>query len=702
MAGVFCLTMTGPDTPRRETWILTGIFLAALIYNLSGVTYHWTMGFMSGHEFRQAHTAIVARYIDQQDNFSLLYETPIFGKPWVSLLLEVPVYEWGVVLLSRTTGLPHVVAARTITALCFYLTLPAVWLLLGRLAVPKPRRLLALALILSAPVYIYYSRAFLMDSMALMCSAWWLLAFVRTMDERRWGWLALAVVAGTLAALVKSAILAVWMVPGAAYGAWLLWRDLRARAGWVAPVKTLLWGVATVVVALGCLRAWVAYTDPIKAAHASAWIFTSKNLSQGNWGLFDFKALFSGDLWRHLMACWEQAIMSRWLIGLGLVAGLAFPAVRWRVLGIGGIFFFAQLLFPFAYAYQDYYFYACAVFLHVALGFMLLGLLDSRAPRWVVGLVFLLPFAAQVKTYWQGYRVDQSTWHKGGYPFTDVLRDLTPTKSVLIVAGADWAAMTPLYAERKALMVRNGLEYDRPYLERAFKELDGEEVSALVVMDKLRTNQNFINMVAARFDMNGSTPTFSYITADIYVTRAYAKGIQVRLKNSQQYPHLTIPESAFAAVSAKSLVKISPEAARNAFDNVRPGPYQVDFQFGLDWLHNGRQTVLSAHPNSDLWLTPPSGATKIHWSYGIFPGAYENPSARTDGVEFIVQGELPDGQTRRIYRRLLDPARNPEDRSDQHEVIPYTPLPDESLRFSTRPFENSSYDWAYTIRIEVK
>src|SRR5690606_26996566 len=145
-------------------------------------------------------------------------------------------------------------------------TLPAVWLLLGRLALPKPRRLLVLALILSAPLYIYYSRAFLMDSMALMFSAWWLVAFVRTMDERRWSWLVVAIVTGTAAALIKSAVLAAWLTPGAAYGAWLLWRDIRTRAGWGAVLKTTCWGLATVVVALGALRAWVVYTDPIKEA----------------------------------------------------------------------------------------------------------------------------------------------------------------------------------------------------------------------------------------------------------------------------------------------------------------------------------------------------------------------------------------------------------------------------------------------------
>ncbi|WP_157772372.1 ArnT family glycosyltransferase [Lacunisphaera limnophila] len=695
--------MSSPAADRRESRFLIVLFVLALGFNLYGVTYHWTMGFMAGHEFRQAHTAIVAYHIDQQNNFSLLYETPIFGKPWVSLLLEVPIYEWAVVGLSRLTGLPHVIAARTITAACFYLTLPALWLLLGRLALPKPRRLLVLALVLSAPVYIFYSRAFLMDSMALMASAWWLVAFVRTMDERRWGWLGLAVVAGTLAALVKSAILAVWMVPGAAYGAWLLGRDLRAGAGWRAPLRTLLWGLATVVVALGCLRAWVAYTDPIKAAHASAWIFTSKNLSQGNWGLFDFDALFSAQLWRYLLACWEQAIMSRWMIAALLVAGLALPTARGRVAGAAACFLAAQILFPFAYAYQDYYFYACAVFLHGALGWALLALWDSRLPRWAAGVVMLAVLGAQGATYWRDYRVQQSVVHHGGYPFTDVIRELTPKQTVIIVAGADWAAMSPLYAQRKALMIRNGLEHDHAYLERAFNDLAGEEVSALVVYGPLRQNKDFINKVAERFDLDARAPTFSFVTtADTYLARLYAKGAQLRLKNSRRYPDLTIPPEALAEIPTKGRAQISPAIARDVFINIRPGPYQMDFEFGLDWLGEGAMPVLSAHPNSDLWVRPPPHAKQIRWSYGIFAGAYEKPEARTDGVEFIIHGELPDGTSREIYHRLLDPAQNPADRPDQHEVIAYEPRPEESLRFSTRPHQSSAYDWAYTIRIEVK
>jgi hypothetical protein len=112
--------------------------------------------------------------------------------------------------------------------------------------------------------------------------------------------------------------------------------------------------------------------------------------------------------------------------------------------------------------------------------------------------------------------------------------------------------------------------------------------------------------------------------------------------------------------------------------------------------------VLSAHPNTDLWLRPPENATEIRWGFGIFPGAYETPGKMTNGVEFIVEGEMPDGQHRSIYYRILDPAQNPADRGDQRAIISYVPLAGEVLRFSTRPNGNSAFDWAYLIQIKVK
>lgn len=697
--------MSGVTPSRREHWSLIGIFCAALLVHFYFATDNWGTPFMPRHEFRQVQTAIVSYYIDEQDNFSLLYETPILGKPWVSILLEVPVYEWSVVLLSRHTGMPHVMAARAISLACFYLALPALYLLLGRLAISRPRRLLVLALILTCPVYIFYSRAFLMESMEVMCCAWFLLGFVRTMDERRWFWLAATIVAGTGAALIKSATFAVWLLPAAGYGVWLLWRDVRARHGWRAPLQTILWGVATVGVALGALRWWINLTDPLKAAHASAWIFTAKNLSQGNWGLLDFTARFSPKVWGILLQRWQEAIMAPWIIGLGLVAGVAcFRPERWRVLGLAAVFFLAQLMFPFAYAYQDYYYYACTVFLLAALGLVLHGVLDSRLPRWCCWLVLAVPFGAQLTTYWHGYHPDQVLKSNGGFNYTEALRDLAPKNSVIIVAGADWGAMVPFYSRHKALMIRNGLEYDAAYLHRAFDDLADEDVCALVLIGPLRENRALLNLAATRFNLDSSTPTFSQTgaSADIYFSRPYIEGVQMSLRTSQQYPLITFTPKAPDKKSVDAPFAITAGLARTSFGNVSPAPFQARFAFGLGHPEVDGAPVLSAHPDSDIWLHAPVGATRIIWDFGLIHDAYDRPGDKTDGVEFIITGETPDGHSRQIFERVLDPVNQPADRGRQHEDIPYQPLPGETLVFSDRPNLSYSYDWAYWARIEVK
>ena len=686
---------------QRTNWVLIGIFVAALLTHAWCATRNWTTPFMPGHEFRQTQTALISSYIDQQDNFSLLYETPIVGKPWVSVLMEVPIYEWSVVGLSRWWHVPLQVAARTITLGCFYLMLPALYLLLGRLGLVPARRLLALALVLVCPLYIFYSRAFLMDSMALMFSAWFLFGFVRMMDRRRWYWFVLAAAAGTGAALVKSAVLAIWLWPAAAYGAWLLWPEVRARA-WKAALETVFWGVAGVIVPLGFLRGWILLTDPIKELHASAWIFTSKNLAEGNWGLTNLAARFSLETWSVLAERWREGIMPPWLLLALLAAGLlALPRVRWPALGWAGMFFLAQLLFPFAYAYQDYYFYACALFLGVSFAWLFFGLLDSRAPRWLCWLLLAVPVFAQLHTYRENYYPGQIAQSEGGFPFTRALRDFLPKDSVIVVAGGDWSAIIPYYTQRKALMIRNGLENDATYLDRAFADLADETVGALVLVDAQRGNRALVERTAAAFGTDRQ-PSFSSDRAEIYCNLLYRDRLKEDLRNAGNYDGLKNETSAPAPAATTQPFRISSGLARTSFPGISPAPIRAHFEFGLGYIWIEERKVIFAHPHTNLWIPAPSQTKQITWDFGIVSGAYEGKEGKTDGVEFTLMGIRPGGEYRVVFRRILEPATQAADRGTQHEVISYETIPGEILEFSTSPGQGRSFDWAYWAKIEVK
>ena len=696
-------------TDRRQTIFLIVLFCVALGAHFHFATRSWQYRFMIGHEFRQAQTALIAHYIDKENNFTPDYSVPLLGKPW-ALPLEFPLYEWGVVGLSRATGWPQFQAARTISLASFYLTLPALFLLLGQLGLPRPRRLFVLACVLACPVYLFYSRAVLIDPTALLFSVWFLVAFTRMLAppaaapraDARWAWLSLVVLCGTAAGLIKSLVWFVWVIPAAAYGTWRLWRDWRT-GGLHPALRTFAWGVGSVIVPFAVAIWWAQHTDAIKATHTSAFIFTSRNLAVGNYGTFSLAAHFSAETWRNLLACWQQSLLPPWLFALFVLPGLAFlTAWRTRIAGAIALFLAAQMSIPLAYALQDYYFYAANAFAAAAVAFVFLGLLD-RLPRGIATSLLLVPLIAFFATYRASYFPWAQIKSPGGSGLTEALKAYTPPGSVIVVAGADWSAIIPYYAERKALMIRNGLENDTAYLDRAFADLADEEVSALVLVGDQRNNHALAERAARAFNLD-SDPTYSHTTADVYVGNLYHELTLRRVKGNHGYEGIfTRAEKTGSITTEDSFRKLPPPASRAVFGDVaQPTPTACRIAFGFDaWMIDGVR-CLSLHANSDIVIAPPAGAHHIVWHYGILRDAYEREGTTTNGVEFIIEGETPDGDRRELFRHLLDPAATPGDRGTQILDLTFTPRPGEVLLFSTRDNGSTAFDWAFFSRLRVE
>jgi 4-amino-4-deoxy-L-arabinose transferase and related glycosyltransferases of PMT family len=686
---------------RLDRVFLVAVFVAALVANFYFVTYNWKAGFLIGHEFRQAQTAMIAEYIDKQNNFSLRYETPLFGKPWLAPL-EFPLYQWAVVGVSRATGWPRHESARAVGVASLYLALPAVYLLLGRAGLRPVRRLLPLALILATPVYIFYSRSFLMDVTTMMFSVWFLACFVEAMKTRRFGWLVGAALTGAAAGLIKSLVFFVWLFPAFLFGAWCLWQDFRNKRGGRAMAETIAWGVGAVVVPAVAVTWWVKFTDAIKEANPSTVFMTSKNLTQGNFGMYELGARVSRETWHWLLECWSQAIAQPWVIGVLVIGGAAMlRGERWRVLGAAGLFLAAQMMFPYAYAYQDYYFIAAAVFVVCAFGFVANGWFGSRAPRWLRWILVLVPFAPMYHTYARYYFDMQRVRSDGGTGLTHALRDYLPRGTVLIIAGTDWAAIIPYYAKHKALMIRNGLETDVDYLTRAFETLEDEHVSALVLVGDQRGNKTLRDLATKRFDLE-ATPTFSHTTGDVYVSNLYRDIVSVRAREGVRPEGISAPHNPNRAQTVVNQpMMVTRGMAEAMFSLAQPAPERVRLQFGYDiWWLNDVETI-AAHPDADLWIPAPAGAKEVEWHFGIRQDAYER-SDPTNGVEFIVDIEGADGTERRAYHRVLDPAARPQDRGLQREVIPIQTAPGERVVLRTRSNGSYSFDWAYWVKINVR
>lgn len=689
-----------PAAPeRRLSLLLVVLFCAALAVHFVFATRNWHYRFMAGHEFRQTQTALIAEYIAKENNFSLDYTVPLLGKPWV-LPLEFPLYEWGVVALSRATHLPQFEAARAISLASFYLTLPALFLLLGQLGLARPRRLFVLACALVCPVYLFYARAVLIDPLALLCSVWFLAAFSRLLRDRHWGWLLLVILSGTAAGLIKSLIWFVWVLPAAGYGAWRLWRSWR-EGGNRAALTTALWGLGAMVVPTAAALWWSQRTDAIKAAHPSAYIFTSHNLAHDNYGTFSLAAHFSGETWRNLLGCWQQSLLPPWAFALTVAAGLLFlPPWRTRIAVATALFLAAQMTIPLAYAFQDYYFYAANLFAVVAVAFVFLGLLESRLPRWLSAALMVVPLAAFFASYRAEYFQLQSVRSLGGSGLTEAIRTLTPPKSVIIVVGADWSPIIPYYSERRALLIRRGLENDSAYLDRALADLAGEDVSALILTGDQRGNHRLALRIGERLGLDPEI-TFSHATADVYVAKFYRDTVIDWLNRPHGFEQVSTTRQPAPKSSGPTPTAVTPEIGRTLFAMVSPAPCRVQATHGTPLLEFENGHVLSAHPDSDLWVPPPAGATRIACEFGLLPGAYLGES-RTNGVEFLVLGQLADGSTRELFRRVLQPADHEADRGVQTTAFDYQPRAGETIVFRTRDNGHPAFDWAFWRRIEIK
>jgi hypothetical protein len=706
--------MSGDSASPRKPWKVPTwagylLLLVVVVLHLIFATRRWHSAALVDHEFRQTQTAVITRYIDEQNNFSIDYETPILGKPW-QIPLEFPFYQWTVVGISRLLAQPHVPVARGVSLVSFYLTLAAVWVLLGAMRLRPAQRCWILAFVLVSPVYLFYSRSFLIDPFATMASAWFLAAFERSLATRRLSWALLATTAAIVGALVKSVVFFVWMVPAALWGAWVLGQEIWQRAGIRQVGATLAWGLLPVLPALALLKWWIGHTDAIKAVHPSGWIFTSENLSVGNFGSFSLATRFSFETWNTLFERWREAMIGPgWVLAFLVLALLGTQRHRIPALICTGLFLVGQLAFPNAYALQDYYFYAGAIFLSMALGFHALGWLE--APRWhrMVGVVLaLLPMGLLGHSYHRFYYQHLMADDSRDWAVTKVFRELLPPDAVIVVAGNDWSAVTTYQSQRRTLMIRNGLEHDGAYLTRAFSDLEDEQVGALMLLEATRENDQLRTFAVTTFGL-GPDPSFTEARSDIYLARSVRDKVLAGIMAERDK---------FGGVHVPSFEPLPPEPAPVPPTVVSVGESPEKFPLLHGWLvqyrsphvpFNGAESgrpIMGLHPPLELWIDPPERTGRLHWQVGLQVATYEGkkPWEGTDGVGFSVFRETVNGDRERLSWTYLNPIGRVGDQGPQAISVDYALQPGDRLVLTTMAGFNDAFDWAYMseFRLEPK
>jgi hypothetical protein len=648
-----------------ESRLGLAVFVVGLVFHCWGMTVGWTSRNLPGGEFRQAQTALSTHWIKAENNFGLAYPTPVLGKPW-SLPMEFPLYQWTVVTVSKVTHWSLTKSGRAVSIACFYLTLPAVFLLLRRWQVAPAHRWLVLAVVVTCPLYIFYTRAFLIETMALMFSVWFWVAFERAVADRSKGWLALAMVAGTGAGLVKVTTFMLYLLPA---GIWALARLWAARKqGWKVEFA---WMAAAVAVPFGATLWWLDFADATKALNPLGNFLTSSNLKDFNFGTTASRLSPAAwaTKWRIVSQelTWLPAVIFC-LVLLPLVGRTRWRAVAGCLLAFGSVL----VIFPVLYEHHEYYYVANTLLLMLAMGLVLVAALESRAARWVTYGAVLLVLGGQGWRYLDWYYPTQRQISPGGDGLTTSLRTLTNPNDVIVVLGQDWNSMTAYFSQRRAIMVRDDIARDPAKVERALADLGADKIGALIIVGEPDGAQWLIDRAAVRG--LSAAPLYVWRNARVFVPETRRTELLHSLLENDFHEVALAPgvEPPRGSLAGKWFEMAAIHRwQRKPFIGFKPAPVRFFASFGPAMDGSSGQPMYGAHPVTRLVFALPAGTHTLRSALQMSVDAYRldlTDAETTDGVEVSLFRLGPGDQRQQIATRHFNPRRNREDRGNMRPL----------------------------------
>ncbi len=485
----------------------------------------WNKSLVDFHAFRQTQTAISVYYF-LQDGLSLDYETPVLGRPW-SIPFEFPLYQWLVALLVKVSGLNLDQAGRAVS-LVFWLAclLPLQGLLRFWMTTPL-QRWTTLLLIWSTPTYLFWSRCFLIESMALFLALVYLYGFIRAAREGSWWLMSWTAAVGVLASLEKPTTFLIAVVPAAAFAATEIWqpthfRRMLKRGGLLLPA---------LAVPVLCTALWTHHADGLKRLNPLALDFLdSGSKMQRGW-------IYGTGHERISTAEWKPIIDTEEAMGLGrhsrsiFILAVAFmaaalvvsrrPGFRTTFLILIAAWLAGPLVFANLFVIHRYYFYETEIYLLIAFALSVFALAEIL-PQRIESRVCCGVFAFMIIEGLIGFLAKVSPMIQAAPSENQIRQVLLPlkesgdAKSVLLIYGNDWDPTIPYYSEHKALMDRDALPLNNPKIQAALAQLKPDErISAMVVTGPLKQDSAFIQERVKRFGLEPN-PVVS-VLGDFYL-----------------------------------------------------------------------------------------------------------------------------------------------------------------------------------------
>lgn len=504
---------------RDDNWYFVALFIVCLALHLNFSFVGWGNTICDVHCFRQTQTAISTYYLIKE-GFKINYITPVLGKPW-AIPMEFPLYQWIVAAFAIITKINLDQAGRFISLSFFYFSLIPLYYLLSLFIAKRAHILVFLCLVLASPVYIFWSRTFMIESLALFLNLTFLVAVVKTANKPGPNKMLIASVVGILAALSKITTFVVFCLPAALLFAWFSLRQNRQNAFSLrtlsrqAASACLLFGVPIIL-----NIAWIIFADRQKSLNPMAADFiTSGALKIWHFGRLSQR--LSADVWDRVLSYGSvgtyETFVANFLISYGLLLLLAHK-YRKQALWCFLFFIFGPLVLINLFWEHNYYSYASGLFFLLSLGFCIVSLLEND--KWkVLTQVLILPLIILFlhRTYFLDFYPVQKRNNLSLQSLSRAVKAYTKENDVILIYGFDWSSALPYYSQRRALMDKWGLPFAERKFQLVLKQLGKDRITAMVIAGNKRSDGSFIEQRVKNLNLLPN-PAYRDWFVDLYIS----------------------------------------------------------------------------------------------------------------------------------------------------------------------------------------
>ena len=475
---------------HKRSSIAVAICVTTIAIQIAAASVGWWNRITDFHDWRQTQTAISARSLLEGAPI-LRYETPVLGKPW-AIPQEFPLYHAFVAAIVEVIGIPLDQAGRLVSVVSFDLLLLTTYLGLRTSLPDRYERLLIVSLVAASPLYLFWSRTFMIELTAVLFAVGFVAAYCASKPVA-------SAVLGTAAALAKVTTFMIVAIP-------LVALIIVKRRTWlsVIAVPFVVGGV------------WVVYAESVLKKNPFA--------SMGALGLAgyvrtQYATLVQGGsaaAWIHMFRRSLPEIAGKpgflVVLGAGAYAILRPSELRYPALFAALMFLLGPLLLRHQYEVHNYYFCANAVWLLLFGGLGIVAL----TRRWPSAVILVpLVVTSMYVTYSRGYFRKQLIAFNDLLPMAQALESHTPANAIVLIYGHMQNPTVPYYAHRKAIMDTLSLPLTDTAWRREFQILRSEKIEAMICN---ACTPQFIQERLAALDLE-QTCVFRGIGGELYVSR---------------------------------------------------------------------------------------------------------------------------------------------------------------------------------------